>query len=33
MDRKQMCVSNVKYRKPTQREGKRMGNLLNAGFR
>ena len=28
MDRKQMCVSNVKYRKPTQREGKRMGNLL-----
>ncbi|NJL56308.1 hypothetical protein HC928_14890 [bacterium] len=28
MDRKQMCVSNVKYRKPTQREGKRIGNLL-----
>ncbi len=28
MDRKQMCVSNVKYKKPTQHEGKRMKNLL-----
>jgi hypothetical protein len=29
MDRKLMCVSNVKYKKPTQHEGKRMKNLLN----
>jgi hypothetical protein len=28
MDRKQMCVSNVKYKKPTANESKRMGNLL-----
>lgn len=28
MDRKLMCVSNVKYKKPTQQEGKRMKNLL-----
>jgi len=28
MDRKQMCVSNVKYKKPTQNEAKRMKNLL-----
>jgi len=28
MDRKQMCVSNVKYKKPTQDETKRMKNLL-----
>lgn len=28
MDRKLMCVSNVKYKKPTQYEGKRMKNLL-----
>lgn len=28
MDRKQMCVSNVKYKKPTVNESKRMGNLL-----
>ena len=28
MDRKLMCVSNVKYKKPTQHEGKRMKNLL-----
>jgi len=28
MDRKQMCIANVKYRKPTQHEGKRMKNLL-----
>jgi hypothetical protein len=28
MDRKQMCVSNVKYKKPTPNESKRMGNLL-----
>ena len=28
MDRKLMCVSNAKYKKPTQHEGKRMKNLL-----
>jgi hypothetical protein len=28
MDRKQMCVSNVKYKKPTANESKHMGNLL-----
>jgi hypothetical protein len=28
MDKKQMCVSNVKYKKPTQNEAKRMKNLL-----
>lgn len=28
MDRRQMCVSNVKYKKPTANENKRMGNLL-----
>ena len=28
MDRKQLCVSNVKYKKPTANESKRMGNLL-----
>lgn len=28
MDRKLMCVSNVKYKKPTANEGKRMGHLL-----
>lgn len=28
MDRKLMCVSNVKYKKPNQQEGKRMKNLL-----
>ena len=28
MDRKQMCVSNVKYKRPTANESKRMGNLL-----
>lgn len=28
MDHKLMCVSNVKYKKPTQHEGKRMKNLL-----
>ena len=28
MDRKQMCVSNVKYKKPTQNEAKRMKRLL-----
>ncbi|MEQ8678075.1 MAG: hypothetical protein RLP44_23075 [Aggregatilineales bacterium] len=28
MDRKLMCVSNVKYKKPTEHEGKRMKNLL-----
>src|SRR5690606_14905259 len=28
MDRKQMCVSNVRYKKPTQNETKRMKNLL-----
>lgn len=28
MDRKQMCVTNVKYKKPTQNEAKRMKNLL-----
>lgn len=28
MNRKQMCVSNVKYKKPTASESKRMGNLL-----
>ena len=28
MDRKLMCVSNVKYKKPTANESKRMGNLL-----
>lgn len=28
MDRKQMCVSNVKYKKSTEHEGKRMKNLL-----
>ena len=28
MDRKQMCVSNVKYKKPTQNEAKRMKSLL-----
>ena len=28
MDRKQMCVSNVRYKKPTQNEAKRMKNLL-----
>jgi len=28
MDRKQMCVTNVKYKKPTQHEAKRMKNLL-----
>ncbi len=28
MDRKQMCVSNVKYKQPTANESKRMGNLL-----
>jgi hypothetical protein len=29
MDRKQMCITNVKYKKPTQHEAKRMQNLLN----
>lgn len=28
MDRKQMCVANVKYKKPTANESKRMNNLL-----
>jgi len=28
MDRKQMCVTNVKYKKPTQNEARRMKNLL-----
>jgi hypothetical protein len=28
MDRKQMCVTNVRYKKPTQNEAKRMKNLL-----
>ena len=28
MDRKLMCVSNVKYKKPSVSESKRMGNLL-----
>jgi len=28
MDRKQMCVTNVKYKKPTQNEERRMKNLL-----
>ncbi len=28
MDRKRMCVSNVKYKKPTTNESKRMGTLL-----
>ena len=28
MDRKQMCVANLKYKKPTQNESKRMKNLL-----
>ncbi len=28
MDRKLMCVSNVKYKKPSVSEGKRMNNLL-----
>lgn len=29
MDRKQMCVTNVKYKKPTQNEARRMKNLLS----
>ncbi len=29
MDRKQMCVTNVQYKKPTQNEAKRMKNLLS----
>jgi hypothetical protein len=28
MDRKQMCVTNVKYKQPTTNEAKRMNNLL-----
>lgn len=28
MDRKQLCVANVKYKKPSSHEGKRMNNLL-----
>ncbi len=28
MDRKQMCVANLKYKKPTQNESRRMKNLL-----
>jgi hypothetical protein len=28
MDRKQMCVANVKYKKPTDDDAKRAKNLL-----
>lgn len=28
MDRKQMCVANVRYKKPTQHEARRMKNLI-----